>query len=83
MAKIHPLKGMQLCPMSNCTYGSTSQGALSRHIRFGHSIEINEMRDQLVKAGYFRKILNKMNESQLAKEIQKLKRPRNSKIAPY
>lgn len=73
MAKINRLKGMIFCPITNCTYWGTSQGALSRHIRFGHSIEINDMRDHLIKAGLSRKALNMMDESQLAKQIQKLK----------
>ncbi len=73
MAKINRLKGMLFCPITNCTYWGTSQGALSRHIRFGHSIEINQMRDHLVKAGYSRKDLNKTNEEELRRTVQKLK----------
>ena len=73
MPKIYPPKGMLLCPITNCTYWGTSEGALSRHIRFGHSVKINQMRDQLVKVGYARKALNRMNESHLTKEIRKLK----------
>ena len=73
MVKISPPKGMLLCPITNCSYWGTSERALSRHIRFGHSIDINNLRDKLLEFGYSRKDLNRMNESQLNKEVQKLK----------
>ncbi len=73
MVKINPPKGMALCPITNCSYWGTSEGALSRHFRFGHSVEINNLRDKLLEFGYSRKDLNRMNERQLNKEVQKLK----------
>ena len=73
MVKINPPKDMLLCPITNCSYWGTTEGALSRHIRFGHSIDINNLRDKLLEFGYYRKDLNRMNESQLNKEVQKLK----------
>jgi hypothetical protein len=73
MVKIDPPKGMLLCPIANCSYWGMSEGALSRHIRFGHSIDINNLRDKLLEFGYSRKYLNRMNENQLNKEVQKLK----------
>jgi len=73
MVKTNPPKGILLCPIMDCSYWGTNEGALSRHIRFGHSIDINNLRDKLLEFGYYRKDLNRMNESQLNKEVQKLK----------
>jgi len=80
MAKISRMPGMFMCPYRNhdkpdhtCSKWTTSERALSLHIRFGHSIEINKMRDRLISIGYTSKLLNQMDEGKLAKEIRRAK----------
>ena len=53
MVKINPPKGILICPITNCSYQGMSEGALCRHIRFKHCIEINDQRDKLIEKWIF------------------------------
>ena len=77
MAKVNIQKGIFRCPITYCSYLGTSERALSNHFRFGHCIAINKYRDKLMEFRYSRKNLNRMDEIQLKKEVEKLKEKDN------